>query len=136
MRVVLVDTSFWYAWIDTSDAQHAKAVVLWGQEDFPRVIAQPCLVELVTMLSRWTDPRRAASVARDMRAGLLASIIDISREDEAAGLTIIEKFANRRLTYADSTACALVRRLDIPRVLAFDHDYRVVLPEREVVGPE
>ena len=43
----------------------------------------------------------------------------------------METHPNVRLSYADATACALVRRLDIPRVLTFDSDFTILLPERD-----
>ena len=118
MNVVLVDTSFWYAWFDLSDSLHDRAVSLWDAEKVPRIVTPYCLSELVTLISRRADPRRAAAICRELRKGDLADVLDVTAVDETVGLSLIEKFSQLHLSYADATACALVRRLDIPRILA------------------
>lgn len=135
MRSVLVDTSFWYSYLNRTDSLYGRAGELWEREPLPRAVTRPCIAELVTMISHDADPRQAARFGRAFLAGQFARVVDVTPADEEGAFALMESHPGTRLSYADATACAVVRRLDIPRVLAFDSDFKIVLPEREVVGP-
>jgi predicted nucleic acid-binding protein len=134
MSGVLVDTSFWYGFFDRTDDRHPRAVELARAETHQPYITQPCLAELVTILSQRIAPQLASKVWRGMRDGRYGTVLEVTLEDEVTGRGLVDAHPDRRLSYADVTACALVRRLDLPKVLASDDDYRVLLPERIVSG--
>jgi predicted nucleic acid-binding protein len=135
MNGALVDTSFWYALFDASDGRHADAIRIREHEMMRPFITVPCLAELVTLLCRKRFPAEAVRIWEGMRSGAYATVIDVTPDDESAGRAVMLAFDRFRLSFADATLCSVARRLDLPRVLAFDHELAVILRERDVVGP-
>jgi predicted nucleic acid-binding protein len=135
MNGALVDTSFWYALFDGSDGRHADAVRIRERETLRPVVTAPCLAELVSLLCRKRFPAEAVRVWEGFRSGGFATVVEVTPDDESAGRAVMLAFDRFRLSFADATLCAVARRLDLPRILAFDRELAVILREREVVGP-
>jgi predicted nucleic acid-binding protein len=66
--------------------------------------------------------------------GGLAHIIEIETEDLGLAWMLMRQYAERRLSAADATAFAIVRRRKIPTVISFDADFAIVLSDRKVLG--
>lgn len=137
MRSLYVDTGVWLALIDTSDPHHARARSIFdSHRGFPLCGSDLVLSECVTLLARRFGADRAADFGSEFVEGREATLLRCEREDWIEGLALIRKFPEQRLSFADATSFAIVRRFDIEKAASFDKHFRIVLPEREVIGPE
>jgi predicted nucleic acid-binding protein len=131
-----VDTGIWLALLDSADPLHARArSLIDGHKTFAFTSSDLVLSESITLLRRELGPVIAAGFGRDFMDGKIGQLVRCEPSDWALGLEIIEKFREQKISAADATSAAIVRRLDIRKVASFDQHFQVMLPEREVVGP-
>lgn len=137
MASVFVDTGVWLALLDVKDALHERSRALMsGMRGDRPVCTDLVLCETVTLLRREAGPARAAEFARDVLDGKAATLVRCEWEDWREAIRIIERYPEQKVSVADATSMAVVRRLKIETVASFDKHFRIVLTERRVVGPE
>lgn len=135
MRAVYVDTGIWVAFIDESDEDHARAVAICEEyRDWPRLSSDFVLSESVALLRRRASAQKATDLGRQLIDGKIGRVLRTELQDWAVGLDLIDQFHEQLLSFADATSIALVRRLDIPKIAAFDKHFAIVAPEREILG--
>jgi predicted nucleic acid-binding protein len=135
VRAVYADTGYWVALVDESDALHPRAVAIdESHRDWPFVSSDFVLSETVTLLRRRAETQKATDFGRRLMDGRIGTLLRTEPQDWAVGLALIEQFPQHRLSFADATSIALVRRLDIPKMAAFDQHFSIVAPEREILG--
>jgi predicted nucleic acid-binding protein len=88
------------------------------------------------LLRRELGPEIAAGFGRDFMDGKIGQLVRCEPSDWTLGLEIIEKFRDQKLSAADATSAAVVRRMDIRKVASFDKHFKIILTEREVLGSE
>ena len=123
MAQVLVDTSAVYALIDKADAHHANArrglERMRSQKDTP-ILTNFILGECHALLLARLGPETA-------RKWLLRTVWPVERvtpEDEAAAKDIVRTHTDKSYSYVDATSFAVLERLRIRAVLAFDRHFR------------
>ncbi len=135
MRAVYADTGYWVALVDESDALHPRAVAIdEAYRDWPFVSSDFVLSETVTLLRRRSETQKATDFGRRLIDGRIGTLLRTELQDWAVGLSLIDQFPQQRLSFADATSIALVRRLDIPKIAAFDKHFSIVAPEREILS--
>ncbi len=123
MARVFVDTSAIYALIDRSDANHVGAAAAFDR--LRRLRAEPVISNFIVgeghalLLSRL-----GPDVARKWLARIVWHIERVTVEDEAAAIEIICSHADKTYSYTDATSFAVMKRLHIGRVLAFDRHFK------------
>ena len=122
---LLVDTSALLALVLRDDRNHPAAVSFVQAHPHARfVLSELILAEVATRIRARAGPGKAVAVAR----GLLASrryellFADAELFDEA--LARMERFADKRLSLTDCSSFALMDRLALESVFAFDADFR------------
>jgi predicted nucleic acid-binding protein len=126
-RDVFVDTSFWFAALDPSDRNHARAELLAqaaADEHVRLHVTREVVGETLTLLRYRAGPREALLFLDDVVPAL--HVIDASAQLHAVALAVFRKLAaRRRLSYCDALSFVVVRRVlnDAP-CLAFDRDFR------------
>ena len=135
MQVIYVDTGVWVALLDAEDQHHARAKQI-VEENQPCgfVSSELVLAEAVTILRRCVGPQVAADFAREFLDHETGEMTRTDDKDWRTGLDVMEQFKEQKLSLADVTSFAVIRRLDIKRVAAFDKHFRIVLKEREILG--
>ncbi len=137
MRALYVDTGLWLALLDAADPLHAKAKAsIAAHKTYPFLSTDLVLSETVTLLRRELGPKVAAGFGRDFLEGKVGRLIHLEDRDWIEGLKLIEQFGEQKLSAADATSMAVIRRLDIDTTASFDRHFRIVLTERKVVGPD
>jgi predicted nucleic acid-binding protein len=135
-QAIYIDTGIWLALLDSADPLHARArSLIDGHRSFTFTSSDLVLSETITLLRRELGAEIAAGFGRDFMDGKIGLLVRCESADWALGLEIIEKFRDQKLSAADATSAAIVRRLDIRRVASFDRHFPIVLPDREIVGP-
>jgi len=134
VRAVYADTGFWVAYIDRSDPLHPRAAAVRDDHrNWPFVTSEFVLSETVTFLRRESDAQKAADFGRQVLDGAVGTLLRTEPQDWPVGLSLIRQFSQLKLSFADATSIAVVRRLDIPKIAAFDQHFSIVAPEREIL---
>jgi uncharacterized protein len=128
-----VDTSVWLAYFNRRDRWHARARQLVSP-DYRLLTTWPVVWESVTLLSQRLSAVLAVDAGMLLTEGNLAHIIEISSEDIGLAWSLMRQYAERRLSAADATSFAVVRRRKILTAMSFDADFGVVLNDRTVLG--
>ena len=131
---VLADTGGYYALAVPEDPNHDAAVATirtLGQGRYRFYTTHLIIAETHTLLrSRLRHRGRAyaLAVARDAVAGILRSTVTveaITPEDARQAIETLFAYPDQELSYTDATSFAVMRRLGIPYVFAFDDDFAV-----------
>jgi predicted nucleic acid-binding protein len=120
---LFVDTSAWYAAADRDDRGHERATAILGGDE-ARITSDHVLVETWALL-RYRLGRRAANrFWEGLRAGV-AEVATVSAADLQSAWAIIEVFPDQDFSIVDCTSFAVMQRLGLRRVAAFDEDFAV-----------
>jgi predicted nucleic acid-binding protein len=121
--MIFLDTSAIYAWADTADANHSKAVELQqmildsGEE---LLTHNYVLLESVALLQARLSIAAAVKLTKD------ASLFVIEWVDEdlhAAGMRELEQSKKRRMSLVDHISFLVMRRHRISTAFSFDRDF-------------
>jgi predicted nucleic acid-binding protein len=134
VNAVFVDTGVWYRFSTATDQHHAHAVEILEADQFPFVTSWPVVWETLTLISRRQGGIAASQFGQAMLAEKWARIVELQSTDYALALDFMARFDLLRLSSADATACALIRRLNLQQVASFDEHFHIVLPERIMLG--
>jgi predicted nucleic acid-binding protein len=130
-----VDTGIWLALLDKADPLHARArSLIDAHRTFAFISTDLVLSETITLLRRELGPEIAASFGRDFMDGKIGQLVRCEPSDWAVGFDIIERFREQKLSTADATSAAIVRRMDIKKVASFDKHFQIMLQDREIIG--
>lgn len=120
---VFVDTSAWYAAIDETDADHARAREVLGS-GVPLVTTDHVLVEAWLLIKSRTHRAAADSFWRHVRSGA-ARIESTTPSDLEVAWQLGERFSDQDFSLVDRTSFATMMRLGITRVASFDSHFAV-----------
>ncbi len=120
---LFVDTSAWYAAADRNDASHDRAKeVLTVDETL--VTTDHVLVEAWVLLRHRLGRAAAERFWDGLRAGA-AEVEIVGAADLAVAWAIGESFPDQDFSIVDRTSFAVMQRLGLRRVAAFDDDFSV-----------
>jgi predicted nucleic acid-binding protein len=120
---VLVDTSAVFALLDRSDANHAAARRTLQQLAQRRV--QPVLTNFIVAESHALAlTRLGADVARRWLQASVWPVERVGDDDESKARSIIASHTDKRYSYTDATSFAVMERLRLREVFAFDPHFR------------
>jgi predicted nucleic acid-binding protein len=121
---LFVDTSAWYAAADKSDRSNKRAKRLLMTAE--RLITTDHVLVETWLLIRHRLGRPAAETFWErLRAGV-ARVEVVTATDVEAAWGIGEAFSDQDFSIVDRTSFAVIDRLGIHRVVAFDDDFAVV----------
>lgn len=122
MEKIMVDTSAIYALLDRSDSFHeeAKNGFLKISQDNVRIIVTNFIIaECHAIISG----RLGYELARNWLKNLCWPWERVSEVDEKKAKEIILTYTDKSFSYTDATTFAVMERLGITRVLAFDRHF-------------
>jgi len=135
MRGLYVDTGVWLALLDAADPLHPKArAVFETHKAYPLFSSDHVLSETVTLLRRELGPEPATGFGREFLEGKIGALVQVEKPDWMEGFKIIERYKDQKVSAADATSVAIIRRLDVEKVASFDKHFRIIITEREVLG--
>jgi predicted nucleic acid-binding protein len=135
MRGLYIDTGVWLALLDAADPLHPRAkTIVETHKAYPFFSSDHVLSETVTLLRRELGPEPATGFGREFLEGQIAQLLQVERSDWLEGFKIIDKYKDQKVSAADATSVAMIRRLDLEKVASFDRHFRIIITEREVVG--
>src|SRR5579864_8723620 len=120
---LFVDTSAWYAAVDSSDTGNARAKAILGGGE-PLVTTDHVLVETWTLLRYRMRRQVAERFWESLRKGV-AVVEPVGAADLEAAWQIGVSFRDQDFSMVDRTSFAVMRRLGIERAASFDDDFAI-----------
>lgn len=120
---IFVDTSAWYAIIDKNDQDHAVAVTKIQVLDRPLVTSNYILDEILTLLKAKLGSTIAIPFGQKLWDQEISTLVRITEEDEERAWGIFRQYKDKGFSFTDCTSFALMERLDINTVFAFDEHF-------------
>lgn len=120
---LFVDTSAWYGAADEGDSSHRRAVEVLGGGD--RLVTTDHVLVETWLLLRHRLHREAAERFWDgLRRGV-AAVEPVGGADLEVAWSIGEDFSDQDFSLVDRTSFAVMQRLGLRRVAAFDDDFAI-----------
>lgn len=122
MEKIMVDTSAIYALLDKSDDMHNQAkkiLFMLAEEKATVMITNFIVAECHALLASRLNP----GLARNWLENLSWPVERITEEDEIKALNIIVNYEDKAFSYTDATTFAVMERLGINKVFAFDRHF-------------
>lgn len=120
---LFVDTGAWFAALDRSDVNHPRAVAALSAAE-SLVTSDYVLVESWRLVAQRLGHHVAERFWQSIRAGR-ARLESIEPVDREAAWTIGRRYEDQAFSLVDRTSFALMERLGLRRVVAFDNDFAV-----------
>lgn len=122
---VLVDTSALLALAFPDDRHHAAAVAfVQGHPEARLVLTELILAEVATRIRARAGAPRAVAVARSLFDSRRFELLFVDADLVRAGLDLMARFSDKRLSLTDCTSFELMDRLGLESAFAFDTDFR------------
>jgi hypothetical protein len=123
-QVIFVDTGAWFATFVPSDGNGLVARRWWEDNREPLVTTDFVLDELLTLLKSRGNAQRAIALGRDLLDGSLGRLERVTEDDLHAAWLLFRAHQLSDWSFTDCTSCAVMRRLGITTVFAFDEHFR------------
>jgi len=120
---IFVDTSAWYAIIDKNDRDHAVAATKIQVLDRPLVTSNYIFDEILTLLKAKLGFTVAVPFGQKLWDQEISALIRITEDDEERAWRIFRQYDDKGFSFTDCTSFALMERLDINTVFAFDDHF-------------
>jgi uncharacterized protein len=115
---VLVDTSAFYAFLDAKEPSHQQCKAAFAEAPLPLVTTSAVLTELFHLtMKRFKDQRGAWYLLRTRQI----EISPIATADLPALDTLMERYADRPMDFADATLVHVAEREGLKTILTVDH---------------
>lgn len=128
MKRVFVDTGGFLGLLVADDASHDRARELFAQANADRwrlVTTNAVVFETYgVLLIRSRDKRRAGMTFLDLVATGACRIERVRGADEARAVSILRSYQDKTYSYCDALSFAVMERLGIAEVVAFDRHFR------------
>jgi predicted nucleic acid-binding protein len=119
MRRVFIDTGVFYAALNSKDRHHQQATMFFVQavEEAWRLLTSNFIVAETHAL---VLTRLGRDLAADWLRDVPAAVIRVTEQDEAKAKQIIFRYRDKEFSYCDATSFAVMERLRMRHVMAFD----------------
>ncbi|HEV8714927.1 MAG TPA: PIN domain-containing protein [Candidatus Binatia bacterium] len=119
MRRVFVDTGAFYAVLNRTDQHHREAA-----RPFEQAVTEAWRLLTSNFIVAETHALVLTRLGRDLAADWLrdvpAAVIRVTEQDEAKAKQIIFGYRDKEFSYCDATSFAVMERLRLRQVMAFD----------------
>src|SRR5574341_417771 len=116
----LADTGFVFALFHPRDALHQHARSFYLRTEDRILVPTITLGELTYLTNRAGGTRAVISLMRALRQSDV-HLLEPTTADYDRALDILDKYADSRIDFVDACIMALTERLNITRILTFDH---------------
>lgn len=118
-----MDSSAWFAAAARGDRHNSRAKQLLATDE-PLVTSDHVLVETWRLIHHFISANAAEASWNALRNGV-AIVEQTTSADLEAAWAIGERFPDQNFSLVDRTSFALMERLGITRVIAFDDDFSI-----------
>jgi predicted nucleic acid-binding protein len=128
-----VDTSGWYAFLNSRDPLHRRVAEILAAPDIALATSSFVFDELITLVQARIDHQTAVRIGDTLRGPSGVEILRITEDLEAAAWDLFRKRRGRGYSFTDCTSFVLMRELDLRDAVALDAHFAQegfrVLPE-------
>lgn len=117
MRSVLLDTGAFVALLDRSESHHDRCVRFLTEYQGRLLTTEPVLTEVMYLLGPSVNAQRSA-VNFILRGG--ATLVPQSMESLARSVTLMEKYRDIPMDFADATLVTLAEDIGIQEIFTLD----------------
>jgi predicted nucleic acid-binding protein len=115
---IIIDTSAIYALLDKSDNLHQRSFNL-----FQELSTKPITVVITNFILAECHALLTNRLSPEWLRGLCWPVERVTEEDEQRAKEIIFTYIDKSFSYSDATTFAVMERLGINEVLAFDQHF-------------
>jgi predicted nucleic acid-binding protein len=123
MPQIFVDTSAWYALLDKTDSFHSHAVELFHSLTHPIITTNFIADEIITLVKNRLGHDIAIDIGQKLWNEEVSILIRITSTDEENAWKIFVNYRDKGFSFTDCTSFAIMERLGIKEVLAFDDHF-------------
>ena len=124
LKAVFVDTSAWYALVDSAEADHAAVAAALGAHHGRLVTSDYVFDETLTLTRYRLGWDIACRLGRELRSGEAARMVAVTATDAEHAWEIFASRSDRRLSFTDCSSFALMKRLRLDTAVTLDGDFR------------
>ena len=123
MPEIFVDTSAWYALLDKTDSFHSEAVKLFQSLTHPIITTNFVADEIITLSKNRLSHDVAVNIGQKLWNEKVSTLVRVTSIDEEKAWEIFVKYQDKGFSFTDCTSFAVMERLGIKEVLAFDDHF-------------
>lgn len=121
---MFVDTSAWYAAYVANAPHHAAAKSLLAAAASRLITTDQILAESLTLLRARGEYARAIRLGRDLLAGGIAQVIQLTPDDLGKAFVIFSTYPDQAWSFVDCTSFVVMQRMDVRDALSLDAHFR------------
>lgn len=121
---MFVDTSIWYAAYVANDPHHAVAKNLLATASSRLITTNQILAESLTLLRARGEYARAVLLGRDLLAGGIAQVIQLTADDLQKAFVVFSTYADQKWSFVDCTSLVAMQRMNVRDALSLDAHFR------------
>ncbi len=123
-NTILVDTSAYYALKDKDDALHPDAIRFVKTNASPMATTNLIVIETLNLVKQRLGYQHAVEIGKKMFDPRIINVIKITDEDVSEAWRIFQKYDDKGFSFTDCATFAVMERLRISSVFAFDEHFR------------
>jgi predicted nucleic acid-binding protein len=126
---IFVDTSAWLALNDRNDQYHSEAVSKLNIVTKQKIelITSEYVVDESIAIIRYRVSHKAAVVFGDsLMNSTIVTVADITEEERFKAWMLFKKYDDKELSFTDCTSFALMNKLRLRKVFAFDDHFKQI----------
>lgn len=123
LRFIFADTSAWYAIIDRNDGNHTAALQFIEKLDRPLLTSNFIIDEILTLVKGRLGYDLAVEIGQKLWNQEIAKVFRVTEEDEQAAWKVFVRYRDKGFSFTDCTSFALMERLKVNTVFAFDDHF-------------
>jgi hypothetical protein len=133
---IFVDTSAWYALVDSDDADHKTAAAFLASNTMPLITTNFIFSETVTLIRYRIGHEAARSFGQKLMESSFVRVFAVTPADEERAWDIFSKYRDQDFSFVDCTSFAVMERMKLSRAFGFDRHFSVmryaVVPGKEI----
>lgn len=126
MKGIFVDTSAWYALVDSDDADHKAAAAFLASNTIPLITTNFIFSETVTLIRYRIGHEVARSFGQKLQESNFVRVIAVTPADEERAWDIFIKYRDQDFSFVDCTSFAVMERMKHSTVFGFDRHFSVM----------
>jgi len=123
---IFVDTSAWYALVDTDDADHGAAAAFLAANTVPLITTNAVFSETVTLIRYRIGHEAARIFGQKLKESVFVRIVTVTPADEERAWEIFTKCRDQDFSFVDCTSFAVMQRMNLRDAFAIDRHFKVM----------
>jgi predicted nucleic acid-binding protein len=123
-QVILVDTSAYFALVDSADRHHVAAVGFVRSNTVPLATTDLIVVEALNLTRVRLGHSPAVRLGRRLLNPVLTTVLKVAEQDMSRAWQLFQRYRDKEFSFTDCTSFALMERMRITTAFAFDIHFR------------